>query len=195
MNGHENLSTESIIKPRSDVTWADRLYLVALGAYGTLMANWFIEILRLTSPSTNYTVMEVALWMPAVLVVLAFFREGWDGKIVGAVFALPLVALSLVLALVEGVTGMTSFEPIDSIPLAHSRITVYRTNGGATTAYGIVLRQEKVLVRGLMLVKRIRVVYPASEAKVSVTGENTVRLVVASYGTDETLTVRRWVYF
>ena len=42
------------------------------------------------------------------------------------------------------------FERIHQI---QNDISVYRTNGGATTAYGIVVRQERLLLPGLLMVK------------------------------------------
>ncbi len=195
-------ATKATTSP-AGMSWQWRWYVAILAAYLGLLANAVVGVLRLASPLAS---AEAMLWgqsLPIVLVLLAVvMRRGVD-KFLGAMLAFPLLMLSLVLGFFcrETVSDIRrtgsdpSFKPIDSIAVRHSRIVLYRGNGGATTPFSVVLRQEKLLIPGVLLVRRVRTVSPASEAEVTVLGDDRIRFVVASYARDETLTVKRWVYF
>jgi hypothetical protein len=49
---------------------------------------------------------------------------------------------------------------IAEVPGADSSVRMYRINGGATTAYGIVIRQERSVLPGLLLVRNVDTFYP-----------------------------------
>jgi len=52
------------------------------------------------------------------------------------------------------------FDQIEEIQWKGSEIRLYRTNGGATTDFGVVIRKEKNLFPGLLLVRRVDDFYP-----------------------------------
>jgi hypothetical protein len=188
-------------------SWQTRCYIGLLIAYIGILVNWRAEVMRFESPAVNYVVMLIGLAVPIALVPLAFGFKGWGRKIVGAIFPLLLIPLSLLLGMFSWImladisnTGIdSSFERLECIQLPHSRVTVYRTNGGATTDFGVALRHEMTLLPGVLLVRRIESLYPAYEAKVTTSGGNIVKVVVAPYGDQVeqnlTLTLKRWVYF
>jgi len=74
------------------------------------------------------------------------------------------------------------FEYLHSTQLSRSRVAAYRTNGGATTSFGIVVRHEKPILPGVYRVEEIFHSYPAFEADVTVVGENEVKISVPPYG-------------
>jgi hypothetical protein len=53
-----------------------------------------------------------------------------------------------------------SFEPLSERQWNGSHVRFYRTNGGATTDYGLVIRQERAILPGVLLVRRLDDFYP-----------------------------------
>ena len=49
-----------------------------------------------------------------------------------------------------------TFDPIKRLPTTHGTVIVYRTDGGAMTRWGIVVRQERPVIPGI---KRVRLLY------------------------------------
>jgi hypothetical protein len=68
-----------------------------------------------------------------------------------------------------------SFKKIDELETEGNFYRLYRTNGGATTAYGLVVRQEHPLYFGLKL-KRNVVSFDAYEGKLTQVSPRKIRL-------------------
>ncbi|TOG07997.1 hypothetical protein CGJ08_23930 [Vibrio parahaemolyticus] len=64
-----------------------------------------------------------------------------------------------------------SFEKIDEIRHGNTFFRLYRTNGGATTSYGLILRSESKDLFGVKLVDEIFSKYKASEAEMTLVGD------------------------
>jgi hypothetical protein len=101
-----------------------------------------------------------------------------------------------------------SLEPLQAVAAAGgSRIVAYRTNCGATCAFGVTVRQERPLGGGLLLVRRLAGWYPADSAVLAPVPGGGVRVTVPGWSpplrprrNDETtgtrvLAPRPWVYF
>jgi hypothetical protein len=132
--------------------------LLLLGVLLLAIANWQFPFLRFTSHWANEAVALLVSVIPLVLLgtgirQLSKFRTPWAS--VPLTLGLLLVSLPF-LALVafhlltfpfgeEDDASLTKMEQIDE------QIAVYRTNGGATTDYGIVVRQEQRLLPGVLL--------------------------------------------
>lgn len=78
-----------------------------------------------------------------------------------------------------------SFERISEVSVEDSHYRLYRTNGGATTSFGLVLRKETTLIEGLNVVKVIFAKYKASEGSLTVTADKSIELKIEPYNRDE----------
>ncbi|NRB41483.1 MAG: hypothetical protein HRU20_23930 [Pseudomonadales bacterium] len=74
-----------------------------------------------------------------------------------------------------------SFEKIREVTVSGVDFRLYRTNGGATTSYGLVLRKEVSILSGLKTVESIFSKYKASESSLIVTEDNKIQLNIEPY--------------
>lgn len=94
-----------------------------------------------------------------------------------------------------------SFKQVHTVELPHSRVRVYRTNGGATTSFGIVVRQERPLIPGLVVTKNVYAAYPAYDAEVTAVEPNKITISVPPYRPNEpssrpeSIQLKPFVYF
>ncbi len=103
-------------------------------------------------------------WLTAV----AIFRIGrWWSKTIALIAVVPLLLYSAVFLLGSAMTGFAykngrdlSFERFAETRWKGSEVRFYRTNGGATTDFGVVIRQERNLIPGVVLVRRLDDFYP-----------------------------------
>jgi hypothetical protein len=63
------------------------------------------------------------------------------------------------------------FAQFAETPWRGSAVRFYRTNGGVTTDFGVVIRQERALLPGLVLVRNLDLFYPC-EARNAVSTDN-----------------------
>jgi hypothetical protein len=54
-----------------------------------------------------------------------------------------------------GVRGDRSFARVAAVPTSRGTIVVYRTNGGALTSFGIVVRQQYTVFPGVLVVHNL----------------------------------------
>ena len=70
-----------------------------------------------------------------------------------------------------------SFELIRAVPAPNGElIKVYRTNGGAMTSYGVVIRKEIKILPGIYLTTVIGSKYHQSDAEVSINPNGSVKI-------------------
>lgn len=101
---------------------------------------------------------------------MSIFRIGnWSSKAVAVGAILPLLLYSFVVVLGSAMTGFAykdghnlSFDQFAETYWKGSFIRLYRTNGGATTAFGVVIRQERTVLPGLLHVRPLDDIYPCS---------------------------------
>lgn len=72
-----------------------------------------------------------------------------------------------------------SFEKINEVMVDDARYRLYRTNGGATTSFGLVLRREIELIKGVNMVWIMFSKYDASEGVLRILDENRMELTIA----------------
>jgi len=173
-----------------------RFSKVLLGAvviHALLLLNWRYGSLRFTAPALNYAALIVGLlcsWALVVVVLRLPVRS--VGKLLIAplpsvwaagcsLFAL-FTTLGLFSLVIDGVDG--SFEPIGVHDFGGQRLVAYRTNGGATTSFGIVVRQELPIIPGVMLARSVYTVYPGHDVSISRVDERTFRFESPPYDTD-----------
>jgi hypothetical protein len=78
-----------------------------------------------------------------------------------------------------------SFERLRQEQVAKQAFGVFRTNGGATTSFGIVVRRERVIIPGLLAVKEICSCYPADDVRLMRVNAHTLRCAFPAYSPDE----------
>ena len=188
---------------------AGKWFICLLALYLLGIANWIFPAIRTTSAFANYTFMEFIFLLPSVLSVLAFFiTKRLIFRLLLILPLIPIVLCSLLLGMLAlfPLTDIVSrgfdpsFERLQSVQIDDSRITVYRTNEGATTSFGIAARQERPLVPGILLVRRIYGVYPGDEAEVIKLGKDTIKITSPAYGNKRPvpdqaiIKLKPWVY-
>jgi hypothetical protein len=171
--------------------------LSALAAFWLALANWEHPVLRLAMDYANLVALWFLLLLPWGVAVLAFVRlAGWTRWLMLAlavpsiiVGAIPLLMTSLDLLTTHVGASGSGFTPLHRLPLPHGgALVVYQTNCGAVCDYGVVVRQERALVPGLLLVRDVYNQYHAEDAVVEITAPDRARV--------ESHDVRllRWVY-
>jgi hypothetical protein len=158
-------------------------------AYALLIANYFVPTLRFRSDLTNVIIFGSAQVVPLIMFLILWQRcAGWKRwaacgvASIGVFQALLWGALSMWSVVVLTTEG-TYLGPnrLHSMPVAGRRVSVYRTNVGATSSYGIVLRQECDLTLGVMHVRQIFVKSPASDAVIQPIGSQIIHISIPPY--------------
>jgi hypothetical protein len=185
--------------------WAVALTLISLLA----LFNWRVPVLRLEDFRANQLVLVVLLLLPIPAAVLFAAGLGsWRRAIVLAAL-IPLLVLDSCNALLVSLDLSTrfyesvdhSFEPIASSQFASSRVVLYRTNCGATCAFGLEARQERAVIPGFLNVVRVLGKwYPGSEGDVVRINPRRARVVTngiphSAIPERSEFTLRPWIYF
>ncbi len=164
----------SVFHPRTIRT---QILVVAVSSlvYGLLIANWKQEWLRFSSPSLNYAFMVLVFAVPILPLRIAWASQSRVFKVLASVVLIPVTAASgillfgLILIMTFWVPSVVlsnvdrSFERLRQEQIGDKVFSVYRTNDGALSAFGIVVRQEQMILPGLLRVKPVCSWYPASE--------------------------------
>jgi hypothetical protein len=137
----------------------------ALLASASTIFLWQLRhpVVRFASPVANELFgFVLGLCLPW-LTVVAIFRIGrWWSKAAAVAALLPLLVYSFVFLLFSTMAGFAyrnghdlSFDRFAETHWKESVVGFYRTNGGATTDFGVVIQQEKVLLPGVLLVRKL----------------------------------------
>jgi hypothetical protein len=76
-----------------------------------------------------------------------------------------------------------SFERLREVPIGEEHFIVFRTNGGATTDFGIVVRREEMVLPGLFRINNVCEWYPAADVQIARISGEIVRCEFPEYGT------------
>jgi hypothetical protein len=143
---------------------------VALLGGGSAIFFWQLRhpILRLEWPVANELLgFACALCLPW-LTAAAILRIGrWWSTTIALIAVIPLLLYSAVVLLSSLMTGVPdksgrdpSFDRFAETHWKGSEVRFYRTNGGATADFGVVIRQERRLIPGVVLVRHLDGFYP-----------------------------------
>jgi hypothetical protein len=149
--------------------------------YCAVIANVLFPMVRFSSQTANYFFFALMQLIPLVIVALAFRRTGSRRYVLlafGILVTIPATPLGFgaaawtVSSVADGADR--SFERVNAIATPLGVVAVYRTNGGAMTSFGIVLRQECKLAPGLLAVRNVAQEYPAGTVQLENVGQEVV---------------------
>jgi hypothetical protein len=150
------------------------LGLVVVMVLGQAVLDLPYEI-RFRNDSANYwTVAGAAILAPVLSFLFArSISTVWPrriGMLVAAVVALPCLLISSCAALEAPAVGESdkSYELLSEATVGADVYRLYRTNCGATCAYGLDLRKERELQGGIKLISSVWSLYRASEGQLKV---------------------------
>ena len=178
-------------------------WLSVLGVFFVIgAANALFPVLRFDSQAANWAAACVLFSTPLVAPVFLLRLEGRRlFRILGCVGLTPLIAASLLLALVSGSCLQQtqskgtdpSFQTLARLPLEGSRVTAYLSNSGSMGSLTVFVRHEKTLVPGLLLVRSVLGRHGAREATLRAVGPLDVEVRVDG-GAPTVIALRRFVY-
>lgn len=132
--------------------------------------------------------MVLLLLIPFSLFWLSRKIDGFGRGFLAFISITSFIPFALVALLTYATTSFDengkdlTFEKMDEIQGESNYYRLYRTNGGATTSFGLVLRKEKPIIFGLKLVSPIKSFKPASIGKLEKLTPVSARLVVLPNG-------------
>jgi hypothetical protein len=120
-------------------------------------------VLRFTRPIFNDILgWTLAFSLPWFAGAAIYCLGRWWSKALAVVLVIPLLVYSLLVFFGLAVAGPVykdghdlSFDRFAETGWKGSLVRLYRTNGGATTDYGVVLRHERVIVPGILVVRSL----------------------------------------
>lgn len=162
------LNKEQVYKNRSIITLISLFFIFIL--------LWKIGI-RFSHPRLNYLAVGIMLLIPTACLLLHIRYKSIKNTIIKILLILlSIITMFLFMGWLFLVTVWLpdilirnkdlSFELLKSETINNNTIRVYRTNGGATTNFGIVVREEKQLLPGIYQIKFIGSEYPAYDAHI-----------------------------
>ncbi len=167
-----------------------RWFWSLLGCYLATWLNLLWPVLRLTHAAANDLAFAASL-LVLPFGLLSTAPNAWEGARRGLAVALSVALLLLSIPVSLGVSACSalsgypradrSFEKLHQIVTNSGVVAAYRTNGGATTSFGMVVRQECQVVPGLLVVHTLATEYPAADAIVRLDG-TTVTVTFPAYG-------------
>lgn len=185
------------------------LTAAALGLFFAAHANWRTPVLRFATPAANSVAFAATLALPwAALALAQPVLRGWRRVAHFAALA-PLLLYTLPLgtcAAMDAADTLSrgvdySFEPRGALALGPSRVRVYRTDCGATCDFGVVIRHERPVLPGVLLVREMESWSHAGAADLAASPGG-VRAIITETsrgyrgpGGPHVLAVHPWVYF
>ena len=151
-------------------------YFSGSKAAGVLFAATALFFWQLRNPAIRFSStlandvlgFALAIGLPW-LAVISLLRAGRWAKVLAAAAGIPLLLYSGVVFL--GLVMSGSFNRFAEKAWKGSKVALYLTNGGATTDFGVVIRQERAMLPGILLVRRIEDFYPCQSLEVKSTDE------------------------
>ena len=166
------------------------ILLVLISLITTLNMIDFPWEIRFVDPSSNYLfVMVLAVLIPISTFLWSAFREGTFNKVFSFIVSFCLLLPCYLVFTVAGLDyadirkeGVdSSFEEINKIQVNENNYILYRTNGGATTSFGLVLRVEKEVTANLKVVNVIYSKYKASDSTLKLVDNEKIEMRIQPY--------------
>ncbi len=169
------------------LTWP-KIQLICIVALPLFILNSFAaSAVRFESALVNYGFAFALLLLTPLLGLVAAFnlKELWTKVTIALVWAAVFCLLTLPMFLIginfidivtKGIDP--SFEFLKEATNQNHRVRFYRTNGGATTAYGIVARVESKILPGLVWTKKIYSEYRQENVDFEWLDEHTIKIFI-----------------
>jgi hypothetical protein len=181
--------------PNSETSSQIRFWIIVILVDVLILGSRFGLDTYLTfayAPLNYLTFMILVAVIPlAVIGVGSYFKwwwVRWPVVSLGILISIPAVFVILfTLMFLADVTSSgkdNSFEKIGELDGTASTFRVYRTNGGATTDFGLALRQERNVFPSVRLVSVLCSYYHASDAVIERLPNGQGRMTVAAYGSE-----------
>jgi hypothetical protein len=171
-----------------------RLRNIAILCAGYLFFLWQCShpVFRFEWPFANDVAgLLLAVALPWLAMTAVVCYERWWTTAIGMIAALPLLLYSFAVLLFAlpswpgAIAGHDpGFDQFAETRWQKSVIRLYRTDGGATTDFGVVVRQERDLVPGILLVRTIDSYYPCDSVVVRNTSGGIVITEADDYRAD-----------
>lgn len=157
LNGRQVILVNSLVRNNKYII---HMTLLAIYILWILNLDYFYPFIRFKSLRLNDIFSLCIQIIPLILLINGFRFKHISAKIVNSVISIILIVISATIAVIILFTTITlnvneAFMPIHNIRFESSSVVVYRTNFGATTDYGITVRQEKEVIKGVLLVKNL----------------------------------------
>lgn len=173
-----------------------------LGVFAVAVLNWQCPFIRLANHWANELVAVLATCIPLVLMGAGIARvlrrpNPWVAALLGAVLVvlcLPLLAVVVFRAFTLPPHANALDGSFEQVAQVGEHVAVYRTNGGATTAYGIVVRQEREFFPGVLLVRNVFAQYRLERVSCQLTGPSLTVRHPTSGQVLAAVTLKRFVY-
>ena len=161
---------------------ASKSIVVASAVFAFGVLNAFFPILRFSNDLGNEVAIIFILTIPLIVFLLSFFMQNKRLKIVMIVTLLPVAGLCLVGQFFLWPVSSRDYRPFDPISIVAvngTQVVAYRTDGGATTDFGIIVRQQRRLMPGLLVVRDLYSEYHAHDARLEIAGPAAVRIIMS----------------
>ncbi|SNX53298.1 hypothetical protein [Thermoanaerobacterium sp. RBIITD] len=170
------------------------IVLLAIYILWILNLDYFYPFIRFKSLKLNDIFSLCIQIIPLMLLINGFRFKHISAKIINSIFSLTLSLISIAVAIVilfniSTLNKNEAFMPVHKIMIDSSSVVVYRTNFGATTDYGIVVRQEKEIIKGILVVKNLLRQDHIYDISIKKLGDNAVELM------GKKIYLKRNVYF
>lgn len=155
---------------------------IALSAIYILgILNIIFPVLRFRCQILNHIFVLFLLFIPWVLFINGFFLKHLISKIINTiVFIIPsILSIPIAFIIIIGLVTFSwkyAFVQIHDYNFKSYSISVYRTDGGATTSYGVVVRQEKEVIFGLLLVKNLYSKYHRDDIPIKILNNHEIEI-------------------
>jgi amino acid transporter len=177
--------------------------LLLLGVWLMTLLNWRLPFLRFSNHWANVAFVLLASLLPfgligTGLVHLGKYRPTEGSRLLTLgllLLSLPLFAVVVVEVLILPPLANEDDASFAKIAQIEEQIALYRTNGGATTEYGLVVRQEQRLLPGVLLVKQVFSKYGISYLNYTKAGNHLTIMDPASTLKIHEVELKRYVYF
>lgn len=173
------------------------IHFLLVSVYIIFLLNFIPTFIRFSSPLLNECAEIICLLIPFILLFHGFRFKLKDLKIVNGVFLIIPILISILSLFFESFvlvdivkTGTDpSFEKIKTLELSKSSVNVYRTDGGATTDFGIIVRQEMKVLPGILIVKQFYNEYHKYDIELARIGGDSLRLE------GKVVVLKKYVYY
>jgi hypothetical protein len=148
--------------------------LICILLFVFLELNAHFPVLRFSSGAANQIAFVASCGLPWIAFVFGFSLQNARTRWMVCIAIVPTLLWSVVAAGGTLIAAGTGFQPVNRMKAGPSAIAIYRLNGGATTDFGLLIRQERRVLPGLELVKNLDLFYPAYSASSEIVGPNTI---------------------